>query len=165
MTFCVEIETEIKSELAYEEIFKKVALKAIDMENCPYECEVNLIITDDASIQEMNSEHRGIDSSTDVLSFPMVEYENPSDFSPVEDLFSDCFNPESGELLLGDIVISIEHVIEQANKYGHSEEREFAFLIAHSMLHLFGYDHMVSDEERVMFDRQEAILSELGITR
>jgi len=165
MTFCVEIETDIKSELDYEKIFSLVANKAIDYEECPYECEINLIITDDKSIKEMNNEHRGIDNSTDVLSFPMIEYVAPSDFSIVENDFSDCFNPESGELLLGDIVISIEHVYAQAEKYGHSLEREFAFLIAHSMLHLFGYDHMEADEEKVMFERQDSILNELGITR
>ena len=81
--------------------------------------------------------------------------------SPVEDYF----DPDTGELLLGDIVISVEKVMEQAEKYGHSVKRELAFLVAHSMLHLFGYDHMEPDEAEVMEDKQNQILLNIGITR
>ena len=77
----------------------------------------------------------------------------------------DCFHPETGELLLGDIVISAEKVLEQAAEYGHSVKREYAFLIAHSMLHLSGYDHMEPEEAAVMEQKQREILETLGITR
>ena len=95
----------------------------------------------------------------------MLEYETPADFSFVEEDEEDCFNPESGELVLGDIVISVDKVMEQAEKYGHSRTREYAFLIAHSMLHLFGYDHMVPEEAKVMEAKQAAILESLNILR
>ena len=83
----------------------------------------------------------------------------------MEEEEADCFEPESGELLLGDIIISAPKVIEQAEKYGHSIRREFAFLIAHSMLHLCGYDHMEENEARIMEQKQEQVLEKLGITR
>jgi probable rRNA maturation factor len=95
----------------------------------------------------------------------MCDYDTPGDFDWLEEHGDDCFHPESGELLLGDIVISVEKVREQAEAYGHSEKRELAFLVAHSMLHLFGYDHMTPEESARMEAKQEAILQSLGITR
>ena len=95
----------------------------------------------------------------------MVDYDFPSDFSYVEENPESYINPETDELLLGDIMISVDKVYEQANEYGHSREREFAFLIAHSMLHLLGYDHIDEEERKVMEEKQEAILDALGITR
>lgn len=165
MTFYVETETQDSLPFDLEELFQKVAEKALDFENCPYEAEINLILTDNASIQEINKENREIDAPTDVLSFPMLDYDTPSDFSKVEDDFSDCFNPETGELILGDIIISAEKAREQAEAFGHSLTREIAFLIAHSMLHLFGYDHMLPEEAAVMESKQKQILEELGINR
>ena len=100
-----------------------------------------------------------------MLSFPMVDYEFPSDFSCVDKNPESYLNPETDELLLGDIMISVDKVYEQANEYGHSRKREFAFLIAHSMLHLLGYDHIDEAERKVMEEKQEAILDALGITR
>ena len=138
---------------------------ALDYENCPYEAEVNVVLTDNQCVREINREYRGIDSPTDVLSFPMVEYETPSDFRHVEEMFADCFNPETGELMLGDIMISVDKAEEQADLYGHSLERELAFLTAHSMLHLFGYDHMDEAERAVMERKQEEILENRGYTR
>ena len=122
-------------------------------------------LTTDEEIHKVNKEFRGIDRPTDVLSFPLLEYETPADFSRVEEDQADCFNPESGELMLGDIMISLDKVAEQAEKYGHSRLREYAFLIAHSMLHLMGYDHEDADMARDMEQRQEAILDSLGIRR
>lgn len=148
-----------------EGIARKVIEAALDYEQCPYEAEVNLLLTDDEGIHEINREHRGIDRPTDVLSFPMLEYGKPADFSFVEEDEEDCFNPETGELVLGDIVISVDKVVEQAEKYGHSRTREYAFLIAHSMLHLFGYDHMAPEEAQVMEAKQAAILEGLNILR
>ena len=94
----------------------------------------------------------------------MVDFPAPADYSVLEDDDS-CFDPESGELLLGDIMISIPKAVEQAEAYGHSVKREYAFLVAHSMLHLLGYDHMTPEEAAVMEAKQEEVLQRLGITR
>ena len=126
---------------------------------------MNLTLVNNDSIHTINREYRQIDRPTDVLSFPMLSYEVPADFSHVEDQVEDNFNPDTGELLLGDIILSVEKVKEQAVVYGHSEKREFAFLILHSMLHLFGYDHESEGERELMEDRQRRILEDLGITR
>ena len=95
----------------------------------------------------------------------MLSYETEADFSAAEAQEADCFDPETGELMLGDIIISADNVKEQAQKFGHSEKREFAFLTAHSMLHLCGYDHMVKEEAEIMERKQEEALDKLGITR
>jgi probable rRNA maturation factor len=99
-----------------------------------------------------------------VLSFPLIDYPSAGDFSKIEDS-DDNFSPESGEVMLGDIVISIPKVIEQAEEFNHSIKREYSFLIAHSMLHLMGYDHMEDDERVIMENKQSLILDNLGITR
>lgn len=165
MTITIEYEAEKQLDLPYEEIIRDVVNESLDYEKCPYEAEVNVILTDNQAIQEINREHRQIDAPTDVLSFPMVDYEAPSDFDHVEDAVEDYFNPETGELLLGDIVISVDKVEEQAEKYGHSQTRELAFLVAHSMLHLCGYDHMEEEERLLMEARQNEILERRGYTR
>ena len=165
MTISIEYEAEKKLDLPYETIIRDVVEASLDYEKCPYEAEVNVILTDNEAIREINREQRQIDSATDVLSFPMVDYETPSDFDHVEEAVEDYFNPETGELMLGDIVISVEKVEEQAEKYGHSQTRELAFLVAHSMLHLCGYAHMEEEERREMEERQRAILDTRGYTR
>lgn len=129
----------------------------LDQEGCPYESQVCLVLTDNETIHKTNLEYRQIDRATDVLSFPMVDFPAPADYSVLEDDDS-CFDPESGELLLGDIMISIPKAVEQAEAYGHSVKREYAFLVAHSMLHLLGYDHMVDEERIVMEQKQEKAL-------
>ena len=136
----------------------------MDYLGCPYEADVNLLLTDDDAIHEINKEQRGIDRATDVLSFPMEDYPTPGDFTFLEEV-SDCFHPESGELLLGDIVISGDRVVEQAKNYGHSTLREFAFLMVHSLLHLMGYDHMEPEDAKIMEKKQAEILDSLGIKR
>ena len=165
MTINIEYEAGKKLGLPWREIIEEIVEAALDYENCPYEAEVNVVLTDNQCVREINREYRGIDSPTDVLSFPMVEYETPSDFRHVEEMFADCFNPETGELMLGDIIISADKVMEQAKKYGHSPKRELAFLIAHSMFHLCGYDHMTEKEAQIMEQKQEKLLTRLGITR
>ena len=164
MTITIEEETQVSFDFDYKNIIESVINQAMDYKKCPYEAEVSVVLTDNASIQEINKEFRQIDNSTDVLSFPLVDYEEAGSFEFLEER-DDCFNPESGELMLGDIVISVEKVFEQAEKYGHSPKRELAFLTAHSMLHLFGYDHMTGEEAAVMEQGQEEILEALGITR
>ena len=127
--------------------------------------EISLILTDNERIREVNRENREIDRETDVLSFPNVDFEKESEFIFSEEQEADYFDPETGELILGDIMISVDKVKEQAFNYGHSLKREFAFLVAHSMLHLCGYDHMEETEAAVMEKKQEAVLQKLGITR
>lgn len=165
MTINIEYESETKLDIPYKEIITAAIEESMDYEGCPYEAEVNVLITDNEDIRQINKEFRNIDSPTDVLSFPMVDYESPSNFDHLEEMTNDYFSPETGELLLGDIVISVDKVMEQAEKYGHSETREMAFLVAHSMLHLFGYDHMEEDERLVMEQKQEEILSRRGYVR
>ncbi|MDD6235030.1 MAG: rRNA maturation RNase YbeY [Lachnospiraceae bacterium] len=162
----IEFEKEYDKDLGinYEEIADKVINAALDYEECPYEAEVSLTLVDNDRIHEINKEFRDIDRPTDVLSFPMVEYDDAGEFAFLEDE-DDCFNPETGELMLGDIIISLDKVEEQALAYGHSVTREYAFLIAHSMLHLMGYDHMTDDDAAVMEAKQRAILDNLNITR
>ena len=164
MTLIYEKEYDKNLDIDYEVVADKVINAALDYEKCPYEAEISLTLTDNNSIMEINRKFRNIDNPTDVLSFPMIEYERPGEFDFLEEM-DECFNPETGELILGDIVISLDKVEEQAKSYGHSVTREYAFLIAHSMLHLMGYDHMVPEEAEVMESRQEAILKSVGIGR
>lgn len=166
MRMTLYIEEEGKGTLPFDvkETAELIVETALEYEDCPYEAEVNLLLTDDEEIRIMNREHRQIDRATDVLSFPMLDYETPGDLSGIEEQ-GDAFNPESGELMLGDIVISKERVIAQAEEYGHSVRREYAFLIAHSMLHLLGYDHMEEEERRLMEDRQRGIMDKAEIPR
>ena len=165
MTSEIEYEAEKKLDLPYEKIIRDVIEEAMDYEGCPYEAEVSVVLTDNPSIQEINRDYRQIDRPTDVLSFPMVDYERPADFCGLEEQAEDYFNPETGELMLGDIIVSVDKVEEQAEKYGHSQARELAFLVAHSMLHLFGYDHMEEEERLVMERKQAEILERRGYRR
>lgn len=167
MGILFENEVEDKLDFDYEKLISSVVEEALRTEACPYECEVNITLTDNEGIRNLNLEYRELDVPTDVLSFPMVDYEEAGDFSHLDsnEAKNMYFNLESGELLLGDIVISIERAREQAQEYGHLLEREIAFLAAHSMLHLMGYDHMEDDEREVMELKQEKILQNLGITR
>ena len=165
MSFYLEEETEVNFGFNYSELAEKIVDFCLDYSNFPYEAEVNLTLTDNNGIHEINKEFRNIDRPTDVLSFPMLQYETPGDFSFLEDENSDDFNPDTGEAMLGDIVISVDKVIEQAESYGHSVEREYAFLITHSMLHLFGYDHMEEEEAKVMEEKQKDILQKMNILR
>ena len=126
---------------------------------------VSVTLTDNDMIHDINLSERGIDKPTDVLSFPMVDFDAPNDLSYAEKYPQDYFNPETGELLLGDIVISLEKVASQAKEYGHSDKREIAFLVAHSCLHLFGYDHIDEADRVKMEGLQNEILNMKGYTR
>ena len=164
MTLLYEEEGTLSLPLDCQKLAEEVIDAALDYVGCPYEAEVNLLLTMNEQIQEMNANFREIDRATDVLSFPMVDYEVPGEFDFLEDR-DDCFNPESGELVLGDIVISKEKVISQAEEFGHSIRREYAFLIAHSMLHLSGYDHMEEEERFEMERMQRELMEKLNILR
>lgn len=162
MTVIIGLETEASFDFEYESVAKEVIGQAIRSEGFPYEAEIGLVIVDEEEIQRMNREFRGIDRPTDVLSFPMLEYSAPGDFSKIG---NEDRNPDTGEVLLGDIALCAPKIWEQAKEYGHGAKREFAFLIAHSMLHLFGYDHMEPEEAAIMENKQKAILDSLGIVR
>ena len=167
MTILFDKEAGQELEFDWEKLLTGVVEAALEMEECPWECEVNITLTDNEGIRAMNQEFRELDVPTDVLSFPMIAYQEPGDFAFLEEESAETeyFNLDSGELLLGDIVISVERAKEQAEEYGHSLERELAFLTAHSMYHLMGYDHMEDEERMVMEQKQEKVLQSLGITR
>ena len=160
MTHLIDCEVDIDWDFDYMNLYERAADASLDAEGCPYEALISLLITDDEGIRELNRQNRDIDSATDVLSFPMIEYDAPGDFSTVEDDAAN-FDPESGELLLGDIVLSKDHIEAQALQYGHDIQREYAFLIVHSMLHLCGYDHIREDDRILMEERQKVIMSSL----
>ncbi|MGN8778782.1 rRNA maturation RNase YbeY [Blautia sp. HCP3S3_C12] len=164
MTLQIDYETDREIGIEYEELAEKVVQKVLDMEGCPYDAQVNLVLTDNEEIQRVNTEFREIPAPTDVLSFPMIPFETPADYAIVEEDES-YFDLDTDELLLGDIMISVDKVFAQAEEYGHSVTREFCFLVAHSMLHLLGYDHMTPEEAVVMENKQRTALDELGITR
>ncbi len=165
MTSYVENETDQVFPFDIRELLDRIMDAVTQMEQCPYETTVNLLVTDNEGIRAYNRDYRNIDRETDVLSFPNIPFERAGDFSLAEQNEADYFDPDSGELLLGDIVISADRVEAQAREYGHSVLREFAFLTAHSMFHLCGYDHMTPEEAAAMERRQEAVLNRLGITR
>jgi len=165
MTFYVENNTEREFSFSIEEVFQNVAEAVLEMEACPYEVCINVLLTNNEEIRGYNKEHRGIDKETDVLSFPNLFFERAGEFAVSEEEEADYFDPDSGELILGDIIISTDRIEEQARSYGHSELREFAFLVAHSIFHLCGYYHMEEEEAAIMEKKQETVLGQLGITR
>ena len=143
MTVLIDIRTEgFPEEL--EAVMEKIALDSLKYEGFQEECEISI-----------SKQFRGIDRPTDVLSFPQLTFEE----GEIMD------RNEKGEVVLGDIIISLERAREQAEEYGHSLKREIAFLTAHSMLHLLGYDHMEPEEEKEMFAKQKEILELAGIPR
>ena len=136
----------------FRALIRKACNATLKYEGFVDKAEINVTIVNDDEIQVLNREFRNIDKSTDVLSFPLGE-------DGVYD-----YNPETDALMLGDIVISVDHALAQAELYGHSVEREIAFLTVHSMLHLLGYDHVNNlEEEKEMFTRQEEVLKTMGL--
>ncbi len=154
MTTLIDIRTEnFPKEL--EKVMETIALDSLRYEGFDENCEISISIVDNAEIQQINKQFRNIDCPTDVLSFPMLTF---TENEIIE-------KNENGEIVLGDIIISLERAEEQAKEYGHSLKREIAFLTAHSMLHLLGYDHMEPQEEKEMFTKQKEILEAAGIPR
>ena len=126
----------------------------LDLENYQNTAEVSVTFTDNEGIHELNAKYRGVDRPTDVLSFPLFDYDGTSEEPPVDEMMN----------MLGDIVISLEKAKEQAEQFGHSFEREVAFLTAHSMLHLLGYDHELGeDEDREMREKQNIVMDMIGL--
>ncbi len=165
MTSYVENETDVSFPFTMQEILEQIMETVLETENCPYETTVNLLLTDRNGIREYNREYRDLDKETDVLSFPNIPFIKAGDFTVVEEDEAAYFDPDSGELVLGDIILSADHVAAQAQEYGHSLLLEFAFLTAHSMFHLCGYDHMTPQEAAIMERKQEEVLEQLKITR
>jgi probable rRNA maturation factor len=141
-------------------LIEKAIKLCVKRKEFPVPCEATVTLTDNDGIQSINKEHRGIDKPTDVLSFPLIEY---SDGEPCID--PGDIDPETGRVFLGDIVISVDKAQEQAQNYGHSQDREFAFLAVHGTLHLLGFDHEIKEDEKIMFSIQEDILEEMGLPR
>nr|WP_317357765.1 rRNA maturation RNase YbeY [uncultured Tyzzerella sp.] len=133
-------------------LMKNCMKESLKLENFTEDIEISLSIVNNDEIRKINNLHRNIDKETDVLSFPLLD-----DFNNINNMV--CPIP------IGDIIISIDKAISQANDYGHSLKRELCFLTVHSMLHLLGYDHMTEEEEKVMFEKQEIILNKLNIRR
>lgn len=144
----------------YAELLKKTVMTCLGEENINIGCEINILLTDDASIRDINRQFREIDNPTDVLSFPMADVKN----GKITNEGGDC-DIDEGLLVLGDIVISMETAEKQSEQYGHSFERELAFLTAHGMFHLLGYDHMETQEEQAMMAKQETAMNKLGLKR
>ena len=140
------------------DLLSSVVKKALEYENIDENCEVNILLTDNEEIREINNEQRNIDSATDVLSFPYLDMEDGELIVCEEDYYD-------GYLGIGDIVISLERAREQSIEYGHSFEREVGFLTCHSVLHLLGYDHEEDSDRETMRQKEEAVLSLLGLTR
>ncbi len=165
MTFYMENLSGMEVPGEWENLFETVGREVLKQEGCPFEAEVSLSLVTPEEIRERNREFREVDRVTDVLSFPMLDFPEPGDFSWIEEGDPECFSPETGELFLGDILINPERVRTQAEEYGHSVTREFAFLIAHSMLHLLGFDHMTEGDAALMETRQKLVMDSLGIGR
>lgn len=141
-------------------LIEKAVKLCIKKENLPHDCEVSITLVDNDTIKKLNKEHRDIDNPTDVLSFPLIEYVNGEPQIEYGDI-----DPHTNRVFLGDIIISVEKAFEQAKSYGHSSQREFAFLAVHGILHLFAYDHETIEEEKLMFAKQDEILNEMGLIR
>ena len=154
----IEVNYNAISELPNEEkLIKEVVSRVLEEEKVLPEVDVYITLTNNEEIHKINKEYRDVDRPTDVLSFPMYERDEIADLKNDTD--------DEIEKILGDIIVSVEKVREQAEEYGHSFERELAYLVTHGMLHLLGYDHMIEEEKAVMRKREEEILETLNITR
>lgn len=160
----IENEIEYQFDFDYEDVIEKAVQFTADYLKFPFEFEVNVLIVNNDEIQKINMDMRRIDAPTDVLSFPMLEYDAPGDFESIDEENDALWNLESERLILGDIVLSVDKILSQAEEFGHTQIREMSFLVVHSMLHLFGYDHM-DEEDKTMENLQKAILDEMGIRR
>lgn len=143
-----------------ESLIKKCVDAVLEYEKCDFDAQVSVSVVDENEIKELNNEYRQKNSITDVLSFPMLEFDENNQ------MICDEFDFDDENIVLGDIVICAKRADEQAKEYGHSFTREIAFLTVHSMLHLLGYDHEHSEDmEQEMFKKQKDILNKMGIAR
>lgn len=151
-------QTYMEVEDSTQELMEKAAAAVLAYEECEEDFEISVSFVEDEEMKNLNHQYRGIDSTTDVLSFPIMDFDEGEPIEGVEDFIDE-------ELVLGDIVISTKRAAEQAEEYGHSLERELTFLMVHGMLHLLGEDHDTEEKEAVMFKKQADILEKLGIQR
>lgn len=167
MKVTLDLQRHNKAKLPFPEkaLARKVLTAVLKEEKLEKDAEINLVLTGPEEIRDINRAFRGIDRETDVLSFPGIEFDSPADWESALTCNAGIQDPDTGAVVLGDIVLNVSRVLSQAEEYGHSEIREFAFLIAHSALHLCGYDHETPEEAKVMEEKQEAVLTKLGITR
>ncbi|MBP5427437.1 MAG: rRNA maturation RNase YbeY [Clostridiales bacterium] len=154
------LQDKVEVQDALKENIEKVVLLSLDKENVKIDSQVSIYFVDNEKIQEINKKTRDVDKITDVLTFPIAEFDKGR-----LSLLSGDIDMDNGLLILGDIVISLEKAVFQAKEYGHSVEREILFLITHGMYHILGYDHMTPADEKEMMNRQEEVLSELNINR
>lgn len=147
-------QSKFNCDVAMRNLVRRAILAALKYENVDYDTEISVVFTDNDGIRELNKEYRNIDRATDVLSFPLIDFRNGET----------SIDGETAEL--GDIVLSLERAEEQSKEFGHSLKREISFLTVHSVLHLLGYDHEISEEEeKLMFGKQEEIMKILKLTR
>jgi len=138
---------------------------ALHAEGIKRKCAVSIRLCDDDAIHEINRDYRNVDRATDVLSFPMVNYPGGVTAGQADKLLRQALDDELNACMLGDLIISIPHVLAQAEEYGHSPQREAAYLLVHGICHLMGYDHIEEDDKRRMRAMEEKILSAIGMTR
>ena len=156
----IGFETEVEDAKAVEELIRTCALRVLENENVPFDAAIDVTVVDADEIRRLNAEHRDKDAVTDVLSCPMYEFYNGQ---PQEELEAE---PDSGCVMLGDMILCYTRAVEQAAQFGHSPARECGYLTTHSVLHLLGYDHERNDEDtRLMRGKEEDNLAFLGLTR
>ena len=161
----VLFENNTKEEVNYK-LIENVISEALKYEGVSDNTEISVTIVDNEEIRKINNKFRNIDRATDVLSFPMLDYPNKKFFKDfyIDYNFDETFL-DGDELVLGDIVLSLERALEQSEEYNHSYKREVSYLVVHSILHLLGYDHMEEDDKAIMRKREEELLGELKISR
>lgn len=159
-----------QSKLPVDKDFQEQIIKVIDFalkeEEVEIKYQVSVVFVDNEEIRQINKETRAIDKATDVLSFPMLDYKDKKVYKELYKNYNfDITYLDEGELILGDVVLSLERAREQSKEYNHSYIRECSYLVVHSILHLLGYDHMEDEDKKIMRKREEEILDKLNITR
>ena len=167
MTIDIDFRKSAENQAEIEQIVRSAVLTTLSAQGETEKIELSVVITDDEDMRAINASMRSVDETTDVLSFPMLEYDDMQDEGATllaDELFGET-NPETGEILLGDIVINYDRTVEQAAEFGHSFARELGYLTVHAMLHLLGYDHIAAEDKRIMREREEFILDILQLKR
>lgn len=162
-----EIDEDIKGTMDPEltDLLQSAADKALETEGVTRSCAVTVRLCGDEAIHQINKAFRGVDRSTDVLSFPTINYPTGITAGQADKLIRREYDDELNACMLGDLIISVPHIMAQADEYGHSPRREAAYLLVHGICHLMGYDHMQDDEKTVMRAMEERILSAVNMTR
>jgi len=161
----INAQRKVKIDDAIKASFKRSAEAVLEHEEIDFPCEIDVKLVSDKGIRELNRDFREVDAPTDVLSFPTVNYPAGQTAGSCARLLRREYDPEMGACLLGDIVISMDHVRAQAAEYGHSEQREGGYLLTHGLFHLMGYDHMTEEDKPVMRAMEEKSLASIGLTR